>query len=73
VGWLESLTLRRAGSAGLDPVQWGVTARWADKDGQAIEIVVPSVWPYEMHSLMAGLLETGWGPLDLWTWTATHS
>jgi hypothetical protein len=73
VGWLESVTWTRAGSAGVDPVKWDCRARWADKDGQAIEIVVPSVWPYEMPSLVQGLHDDAWGPLNLWTWIATHS
>jgi hypothetical protein len=72
VGWLENVLLTRAGSAGVDPVKWECRARWADKDGQAIEIVAPSVWPYEIDSLIAGLLVEAWGPLDLWTWIASH-
>lgn len=72
MGWLESVSLTRVGSAGVDPVAWGCRARWADKDGQAIEIVVPSVWPYELDSLIPGLLVDTWGPLDLWAWIASH-
>lgn len=72
MAWLESVSLTRVGAAGVDPVQWACRARWADRDGQAIEIVAPSVSPFEMHSLVDGLLDFAWGPLDLWTWIATH-
>jgi hypothetical protein len=72
VGWLESVSFQRAGSAGLDPVSWVCRSRWADKDGQAIEIVAPSVFPSELASLVEGLLQEAWGPLDVWTWIATH-
>jgi hypothetical protein len=73
VGWLESVSLTRAGAAGVDPVKWVCQGRWADKDGQSIVIVAPSVWPYELDSLLHGLLVQSWGPLDLWSWIATHS
>ena len=72
MGWLETVSLTRAGAAGVDPVEWRVVMRWADKDGQAIEIVAPSVSLYALHSLVDGLVRDAWGPLDVWTWIATH-
>jgi hypothetical protein len=54
-------------------VKWQAVATWADRDGQEIEIVAPSVFAFDMTSLLHGLLEEAWGPLDYWTWIATHS
>jgi hypothetical protein len=73
VGWFERLSVTRVSTAEADPVKWQVMGRWADQDGQAIEIVAPSVYVFEIGSLVLGLLENDWGPLDLWAWIATHS
>lgn len=73
MGWLERVSVTRASGARVDPAKWEVLSRWADEAGQAIEIVVPCAFAFEIGSLMLGLLEQEWGPLDLWAWTATHS
>jgi hypothetical protein len=73
MGWLHSFSLTRATSVGVDPAEWVMTCRWADSDGQAIEISAPHVGVFELHSLVDGLLSSLWGPLDLWSWIATHS
>ncbi len=73
MGWLRSVSLIRATSAGVDPAEWVATIRWVDSAAIACEIVAPPVGVYELCSLVDGLLESDWGPLDVWTWTVTHS
>jgi hypothetical protein len=72
MGWVERICLTRASSAGVDPVQWAATVRWSEGGGLATEITAPCVYPFEIGSLVLGLLESDWGPLDLWTWIVTH-
>jgi hypothetical protein len=72
VGWLERVSVTRASGVRVDPAKWEVMGRWADEDGHAIEIVAPSVSACEIASLVLGLLESDWGPLDAWAWIATH-
>jgi hypothetical protein len=71
-GWLESLFVARVGPATVDPVEWELTARWADDNGCRIEMCARSVPTFEMPSLLRGLLEQLWGPLDVTAWINIH-
>lgn len=71
--WLRSVSCMAVTSAGVDPAGWQVTSEWEEVGGGRIEITAPCVWPFELPSLLAGLLEMHWGPLDIYEWVARHS